>query len=800
MADEAKTKLRLEIAHVLFIDIVGYSKLLIDDQSEALHELNQIVRNTEAVREAEAAGQLIRLPTGDGMALVFTSSAEAPVECALQLSQALRAKPDVSVRMGIHSGPVHPVEDVNERANMAGAGINIAQRVMDCGDAGHILLSKHVAEDLEQYRHWRPHLHDLGECEVKHGVRLHVVNLYTPELGNAETPRAFSRAPRPEQTVTPIRAPRAKLPWHEAVIALLLIGALIAGGLLFLHRQSAQHPAVPEKSVAVLPFANLSRDPDNAYFADGIQDEILTRLSKIADLKVISRTSTQHYKSAPENLPEIARLLGVAHILEGSVQKSSDAVRVNVQLIKAANDSHLWADTFDRKLTDIFSVESEVAKAIADQLRAHLSGREEQVIAAKPTDNPEAYDAYLRGLAYTLKTLNSPANALGAQKYLREAVRLDPQFALAWARLSYAEARGYLTLNLQPTVALREEIRQAAETALTLQPNIGEAVLAKGNYHYACLKDYDTAVRYFEQARPLLPNSSQIPENLAYVARRRGQWDRSESYFKEAERLDPRNVYLLSQHASYYATLRRFPEALRKFDQVLNITPDDLDTLVAKAAIVQAEGDLPRASTLLAPLHPNAQSGGLPTQVYQAILERHPAQMIARLKEELAKPDPALGYLNGELRFWLAWAQQVGADRAAEESWREARTELESFLKEQPENDALIEDLALTNACLGDKAAAFKLVEQAIAMMPIEKDAVYGPLSLEVLARVAAQTGEPERAIGALQKLLSIPSGGSLGGNMPLTPALLRLDPMFDPLRNDPRFQKLVASLAPKKH
>src|SRR2546427_7366615 len=305
---------------------------------------------------------------------------------------------------------------------------------------------------------------------------------------------------------------------------------------------SSTATAIPEKSIAVLPFENLSRDPDNAYFADGIQDEILTRLSKIADLKVISRTSTEHYNSAPENLSEIARQLGVANILEGRVQKSGDAVRVNVQLIKAANESQLWADTFDRKLYDIFSVESEVARAIADHLRANLSGREEQVIAAKPTDNPEAYDAYLRGLAYSLKTASSSANSLGAQKYLREAVRLDPKFALSWALLSIVDARGYLTLTLQPTVALREEARQAAETALTLQPNLGEALLAKGYYHYDCLKDYDTAVRYFEQARQLLPNSSRIPELLAYVARRRGQWDRSESYFNEAEQLDPRNV------------------------------------------------------------------------------------------------------------------------------------------------------------------------------------------------------------------------------------------------------------------
>src|SRR6266478_822860 len=335
-------------------------------------------------------------------------------------------------------------------------------------------------------------------------------------------------------------------PTTAVLVASLVALAAVVGAMIwkseFVHR-----PVMT--GIAVLPFENRSEDKANDYLAEGIQDEILTRLSKIADLKVISRTSTQHYKSVPENLPEVGKQLGVAHILEGSVQKSGDAVRVNVQLIEAATDSHLWADTFDRKLTDIFSVESEVAKAIADQLRAKLTGREEQEIAAKPTDNPEAYDAYLRGLAYTLKTVDTPANALAAQKYLKEAVRLDPKFALAWAQLSIVDSRNYRQQSLQPTVALREEARQAAETALTLQPNLGEAVLAKGSYYYFCLKDYDIAVRYFEQARQLLPNSSRIPESLAYVARRRGQWDRSESYFNEAEKLDPRNLHLLTQHA-----------------------------------------------------------------------------------------------------------------------------------------------------------------------------------------------------------------------------------------------------------
>jgi TolB-like protein/Tfp pilus assembly protein PilF len=583
-------------------------------------------------------------------------------------------------------------------------------------------------------------------------------------------------------------------------IALILLAAIIAAFALVSKKSAESASIISEKSIAVLPFENRSEDKANAYFADGIQDEILTRLSKIADLKVISRTSTQHYKSAPENLREIARQLGVAYIVEGSVQKMGDAVRVNVQLIKAASDSHLWADTFDRKLTDILSVESEVAKTIADQLRAKLTGQEEQVIAAKPTDNVEAYDAYLRGLAYNLKTATTPANSLGAQKYLREAVRLDPKFALAWALLAYVDARGYLQLTLQPTDALREEAGRAAETALSLQPNLGEALVAKGYYHYACLKDYDTAVRYFEQARQSLPNSSRIPELLAYVARRQGHWNRSDSYFNEAEQLDPRNVNLLGQHAVSLWACRRFPEALRKLDQILNITPDDLDTLVQKAAIAQAEGDLPRASALLAPLHPPPNNpGAFETQVYQAILERQPASVILRLKEALAKPDPALGYLNAELRFWLGWAQEVAGDHAsAQETWRQARSELESFLKEQPENFVVIGDLALINTALGDKHAALSFAEQAMAVVPIEKDAMHGTIPIEVLARVAAQIGEPDRAIAAIEKLLSIPAGSPLASNMPLTPALLRLDPMFDPLRNDPRFQQLAASPAPK--
>ncbi len=435
---ESRPDLPLEIAHVLLIDVVGYSKLLADEEIELLQELNQIVRSTACFRSAEASGKLNRVPMGDGMALLFFRSLEEPARCALEISKALQEHPHIQMRMGVHSGPVNRITDVNDKTNFAGSGINVAQRVLDCGDAGHILLSGHVAGDLAQYRHWLPFLHDLGECEVKHGLRLHLFNLYKDDLGNPQVPEKLKRRRRKKASeVRRISVPR--WPKFGLTAALIVsIGAVAISFFIFFHRAppttgahasgttaTSALAAIPEKSIAVLPFENRSEEKANAYFADGVQDEILTRLSKIADLKVISRTSTQHYKSAPGNLPEIAKQLGVAHILQGSVQKSGDAVRVNVQLIKAANDSHLWADTFDRKLTDIFSVESDVAKAIADQLQAHLSGQEEQVIAAKPTGNTEAYDAYLRGLAYTLKTAtNTPAYYLAAQKYLREAVRL----------------------------------------------------------------------------------------------------------------------------------------------------------------------------------------------------------------------------------------------------------------------------------------------------------------------------------------------------------------------------------------
>src|SRR6059058_3771578 len=792
MASTSPSGVKLEIGHVLFIDIAGYSKLLITEQSELLRRLSDVVRETEQFRSAEAEGKLVRLPTGDGMALVFRNSPEAPVQCALELSKRLKAHPELNVRMGIHSGPVNEVADVNERTNITGAGINVAQRVMDCGDAGHILLSKHVADDLEQYPQWRSQLHDLGECEVKHGVRVSVVNLYTDELGNPEVPEKFRQTKEtqiaPATPASDAKPARRTRTWIAALV--IVAASAAAGTYIFSHRSSSK--AILEKSIAVLPFENLSRDPDNAYFADGIQDEILTRLSKIADLKVISRTSTQHYKSAPENLSEIAKQLGVANILEGSVQKAADQVRVNVQLIQVASDSHLWADTFDRKLTDIFGVESEIAKAIADALLAKLTGGEQRALAVKPTNNSEAYDAYLRGLALEARTTTSPDDSEKAAGFYERAVQLDQGFALAWARLSRANAHVYFG-GLDSTTARRDATERALNTAQKLQPNSPETLLAQAYYQYWVRRDYELAKGTFGRVRELLPGSSDVPGALALIARRQGRWDESVAYWEQTLVLDPRNTEWLALAAETYAMLRQFPAALKTYDRLLDIVPNDPDTVASKAKIYQAEGNLEQAGKLLAGV--NAQTPSFIaflTKMNQLFLERQFDEAIRLIHSRLTEYRDVSDIERFFNPFFLVLAQEnagdiVGARATAQQMLRP----LELLSEKDPDNPNFAQALSLIHAVLGQKNAAIKEAERAITLLPSGKDAVDGPRAEENLAFVEVLVGDKNGAIPRLQHLLQIPY------NNCLTPALLRLHPQWDPLRGDPRFQKLCEEKQP---
>src|SRR6478609_4793094 len=506
MSSPAPPELKFEIGHVLFIDIVGYSQLLINQQIEQLDILRKIVHGTEQFRAAQAEDKLLLLPTGDGAALVFQTTPEAPSLCALEISKELKKHPELRVRMGIHSGPVNAVTDLNEQSNIAGAGINIAQRIMDCGDAGHILLSKHVAEDLEHYPRWQPYLHDLGECEVKHGVRVSVVNLYTDDTGNPALPEKFESARQKLTEAEPKPAKPVLLAIGIGALAVIAIFlSRFVPGMLRSNEEAKRAPAealaIPAKSIAVLPFANLSRDPDNAYFVEGIQDEILTRLSKIADLKVISRTSTQKYKSAPENLRDVARELGVANILEGSVQRSNDQVRVNVQLINALTDAHLWADTYDRQLTDIFAVESEIAKTIAETLQAKLTGSEKSSIAKVPTTNPEAYELYFKGRSLWEK--RSGDNLPKAIAFYEQAIARDPNYALAYAGLAeaYAILPGYTATASQDAYP---KAKAAAVKALQLDDKLAEAHTALALI--LCVGDLDIVGRISEFQRAIALN------------------------------------------------------------------------------------------------------------------------------------------------------------------------------------------------------------------------------------------------------------------------------------------------------
>jgi serine/threonine protein kinase/Tfp pilus assembly protein PilF len=577
---------------------------------------------------------------------------------------------------------------------------------------------------------------------------------------------------------------------NPSIAALVTLSVALAASLgVMTWNRGDKSTSQIAKSVAVLPFENLSRDPDNAYFADGIQEEILTRLASIADLKVISRTSTQRYLSKPRNLAEIAKQLGVANVLEGSVQKAGDQVRVNVQLINAQTDSHLWADTYDRSLTDVLAVESEIAKRIAESLQAKLTGREKKALAAKPTNNPEAYDAYLRGLAFLARKHSNDSNddLNKAPGFFEKAVQLDPNFALAWAWLSRAHALKY-TLN-DGTGVRRDAAKRALENAQKLEPSSPETLLALGYYQLRVMRDYGLAETTFQLVRKMLPDSSEVVDALALAAEWDGHWDESIAYWEEALALDPRNVELLVDAAETYGVLRRFPAALKLYDRALDITPNDPAVIAAKAGIYQAQGNLQEAARLLTEVNKQTPFLG----AVQLRLERNYGEAIRLLQARLAQLHYASEYLKGGDQVALALTQRLAGDSAgAKATAEQACNTLEQLRRDQPDKAGLAATLSQAFALLGEKDLALNL---AITLR--SGNALYGPAYEENLAFIQMIFGETTRPISTLTRLLQTPYASWHYDPLPITPALLRLDPLWDPLRADPAFQKLCEEKQP---
>jgi TolB-like protein/class 3 adenylate cyclase/Flp pilus assembly protein TadD len=804
MPAEHSPEVKFEIGHVLFIDIVDYSRLLINQQSEQLETLKKIVWATEQFRLAEAEGKLLRLPTGDGGALVFRNSPEAPVRCALEISKQLKNHPELRVRMGIHSGPVNEVTDLNEQANIAGAGINIAQRIMDCGDAGHILLSKHVAEDLEHYPRWQPYLHELGECEVKHGARVSIVNLYTDEAGNATLPARFRTA---KKTSHPPRRLTAFRNGLLVIIALICLGipALIFAPAILKMRQPATRAgaaaasSIPEKSIAVLPFENLSSDKENAFFADGVQDEILTDLAKVADLKVISRTSVMQYRNtAARNLREIAKQLGVAHVLEGSVQREANKIRVNAQLIDARNDAHLWAHTYDRDLADVFAIQSQIAETIAEQLQARLSPSEKAAIAQAPTKDVVANDLYVRALALNDR-VNDPGgkeSLLQAVSLLEEAVRRDPNFVLAHCLLCETHLSLYWA-GFDHTPARRDQALAALQAAERIQPDSGDVHAEKGLYAYHGFRDYDRARVELELARKKLPNAANLYSSLGAVDRRQGRWDDAIRNYDRAVQLDPRNFLVVEEAAFTYSGIGRNAEVARLLKQAIELSPRDYFARIQLAEIPFLEqADLrPLREQLNAFLKegPEATSNAAQFFVLCALADRDRAAAAQALT---FIPPEGTVFNNTNFLMPRDWyvglvARTFGDTNQAQSAFAAARAGAAKTVQEQPNYAPAWSLLGMIDAGLGHKADAIAEGKRACELLPISKDALEGPIYVTNLALIYAWVGEKDRAFEQLAISAKYPIAISYGE--------LKLDPTWDPLRDDPRFEKLVASKAPKK-
>ena len=783
---------RLEIGHVLFIDLVGYSKLLLDEQREHLQCLTDIVLNTEQVRTAEGVDKLIRLPTGDGMALVFFNSPEAPVRCAIEIGKGLKQNPHLKLRMGIHSGPVNEVRDVNGRANVAGAGINIAQRVMDCGDAGHILLSKRVAEDLAHSRQWRTYLHDLGECAVKHGAPIFIVNLYTDEIGNGQLPEKVKQwqSEQARQAASSSSIP----PRKYVLIAAALLIAVASFGVWLYFKQSEVTSLVLEKTIAVLPFQNFSPDKDNAFFADGVQDDILTSLAKIKDLRVISRSSVMKFRDvAEQNLRQIGKTLGVANVLEGSVRREGDRVVVNVQLINAQNARQIWANRYDRTLADSLGLQGELASEIADALRATLSTDEQARVTAKPTQNPDAYVFYLRANQISRNPDTLLEDYKTAEQLYMQAIALDPNFALAHARLASVCAE--IFHYYQPTEDWKNKARTEAQIALRLQPNLAEAHFALGQCIYWMDQDYDRALEQFDVAARLAPSNGDIGRLIAAIKRRQGKWGQSLEEYERVAKLDPQNPNTIRELIFTNTAMRRWPEAAQLVEQLRAMAPTSIVAKIQRGYVeFWWKGDTSLLKSLLNQVPPGVDPDGGVTAVRWevAMLDRDYAAAGRAIDASTAKELSYTGEGSTPRSFFegsiaLAQGDAVGAQK----HFKEAAPILENAVKEAPLSAIRHANLGWLYAFMGRKEDAIREGRQAVEMKPESKDAVDGVIVNCYLALIYTRVGEKDLALTLLERLIKTPGAvDSVDYSITINDLKHRWE--WDPIRSDPRFQKLL--------
>jgi len=684
--------------------------------------------------------------------------------------------------------------DVNEQTNVAGPGINIARRVMDCGDAGHILLSHHVAEDLAEYQRWRPFLHDIGTFEVKHAARVSITNLYSEEIGN----------PRPPSKLQAVRKHRAHVRWAQIAASLLMLAAIIGGAFFFLRRPMRSASVIIEKSIAVLPFENLSAEKQNEYFTDGVQDEILVYLAKIADLKVISRTSVMQYKSGTaRNLREIGQQLGVAHLLEGSVQRTANRVRVIAQLIDAQTDAHLWAGTYDRDLADVFAIQSEIAKAIADQLQAKLSPNERKAIEQPPTTNLAAFDLYSRAKSILLTasfSATSGPNLRKAIELLDEAVKHDPAFFDAYCQLAWAHEQLYAVSGVDHTPARLALAEAAVQAAMRLRPDAAETHLARAQYLYYGLRDYAGALAELEIARRALPNDPRLFELTGYILRRRGQQEEGLRNLQRAAELDPRNFDTLQQIALSYQFLGRYADSIAAMDRALAIVPDSVETQDLRGLFyffwkADTRPPLQAIDAILAQ-EPSAIAVAADTWFLCALADRDPATAERAL---VAVGDNAC-WSEGVIRLSRSFGEGLLARMTKDEArartaFEAARAQQEKIVQAQPDYGPALCVLGLIDAALGRKDLALEEGRRAIALTPLEKDVNNGSRVLQYFAITAAWTGDKELALQQLEAGLRAPDASQM-----LSYGALKLLPFWDPLRGDPRFEQIVASLAPKEN